>query len=101
MYEEELKIALMEIFDVQKVIMSELFYGAEQDVLYCAVTNAKYDIRNGKEYGQVHGIIEMAAAQNKLPRGWLHKRISLMSKELNKKFFFSPQEDGVPFAYAD
>ncbi|MDR3112932.1 MAG: hypothetical protein LBU09_00970 [Endomicrobium sp.] len=101
MYEEDLKIELMEIFDVEKVIMSELLYGGEQDVLYCNITNAKFDIGNGKECAQVHGIIEMTAAQNKLPRGWLHKRIAMITKEQNKKFFFSPQEDGISFAYGN
>ena len=99
MYKRELEIDLLEIFDVKKVIFADISYGAEQDVLYCDISATKNDIKNGKEFAQFSGAVSMLAADEKLQKGWFHKRIALMNKEQNQKFFFSPQEDNIPFAH--
>ncbi|MDR3050017.1 MAG: hypothetical protein LBV16_09355 [Elusimicrobiota bacterium] len=99
---ETLKKDLIDIFQVPKVVIADLSFGAEQDIIYCQINKIVSDIHTGVEFSEAQGSISMvAASEEKLPSEWLHQRIALIPKRLNQKFFFNKSADTIPFVYAD
>ncbi|MDR3243817.1 MAG: hypothetical protein LBT79_03615 [Elusimicrobiota bacterium] len=97
MFIDALKSDLLNIFKVKKVLIAPLEYGAEQEIIYCEIDKVVNDIKDGYAYSQVSAEVAIVAVAEKLMRGWIHKQIATMPKEIHQKFDFSSIEDAIPF----
>jgi hypothetical protein len=99
MFIDELKTDLLAIFDVKKITFSSVL--AEQETLYCDISESAMDVKGGYESAQVKAEIALIAAAGKLPYGWFHKRIIRMPRELNAKFIFEKTEKRTMIEYGE
>ena len=95
MFEDDLKQKFKEIFGVDKVSYSEPSESGEQLCLFIEVEDAFYSFRDKKEIARVTGNAVIIAPNEKIPFGFLSKRIAQAKPELKNDFFFFDFEDNT------
>ncbi len=93
MFEPELKEKLQAIFDLKRVefgVMSDI---REQEILFVEISKARCRVKNGIQTAKVEGVLRVNASNEKLPFGFLSKRIWQADSELKENFFFYEIEE--------
>ncbi len=110
MFEKKLSLQLEKIFDLGKVSFDKPGDSHEQEGVFVEVARARTKVKDAREVAHITGKIHMFAASNKLPFGYIGKRIDAAEAadkdglffyefEENKGMFRNIVERSVSFEY--
>lgn len=88
MFRQELQEKLEKIFGFKKVTFEAYSDSFEQDTLFIEVQRPRTKTSEGKVYARVTGQLVVFSQDNKMPFGFMQKRIEKAKNELTKSFFF-------------
>ena len=93
MFRETLKTKLKLIFDLDKVSYDLPSESQEQEAAFIQVDTARTQIKDGRQHAMVEGRIRIFANSDKLPFGYLAKKIKQASPTHTKDLFFEPEQN--------
>lgn len=93
MFEKKLKSQIEKIFGLKKVTFDSPSESQEQEGAFVQISSAKVRVKDGREIGQVSGVIHVFAPENKLPYGFFAKAIDAASAADKQGLFFHTFEE--------
>lgn len=96
MFEKTLKDNLKKIFDLPRVTFDQPGESQEQDTLFVSVESSKNSIRDKRQIARVQGRLRVFTQNDKIPFGFLSKRIQEADPALTLPFFFFEFEENQP-----
>ncbi len=91
--QDQLQKDLRDIFKLKKSTFDQPGESLEQETLFIEVETCRTRLKEGIETGRVNGKVRIFAQNDKLPLGYLAKRIEEASATLLNRFFFSELEE--------
>lgn len=88
MFESELADKFKTIFGIKKVTYDQPSEAKEQDCIFVEITESKNVIKNGRAHARVSGNAVLFAQGDKVPFGFLSKRIMQAESDLTRNLFF-------------
>jgi len=86
-FEAELSDKIKQIFDVSKVTFDTPGESREQDCIYIEVENCKTTLKDARQFSKVTGRCYMISQSQKLPFGYLTKKLIESDKALTKDLY--------------
>lgn len=97
MFEKELKAKLKKIFEMEKVTFEEPADTKEQQALFIDVLTSNVQAREGMASGKVTGTFSIFANSDKMPFGFIAKKIAKANPSDTKDIFFYNVEQNVKY----
>lgn len=98
MFEAALKAKLKRIFDLDKVSFDKPSESQEQEACFIAVETARCRLRDKRQIATVRGKLHIFARLEKMPYGYLSKKIAAADEEdVRDLFFFEFEENRGTF----
>ncbi len=98
MFETSLKDKLKRIFDLDKVTYDRPGESQEQEGIFIAVEQARCKVIDARQLARVQGKLHIFASLDKLPFGYLTKKISKADPvDVKSLFFFDFEENRGTF----
>lgn len=88
MFETALKSIVKTVFDFDKVTFDRPAEASEQECIFIEVSEARPTIKDGEQLCRVNGRLRVFANAEKMPFGYLMKKIRESSPALTKDLFF-------------
>lgn len=88
MFRKSLKDKIERIFDLNKVTFDQVSESMEQECAFIEVEECRARIKDGLEVAKVTGTIKIYVQQEKMPYGYLQKRIHAADPADTKDLFF-------------
>ncbi len=95
MFKATLEKNFKAIFGFKKVTFNAPSEQFEQDTMFVEIQDVQVAVGSGKERAKVMGTITTFSQDNKLPYGFINKRVAGADKELTKDLFFFDTEQDV------
>jgi hypothetical protein len=92
-FEKSLVAKLKRIFDVKKVTLDLVSASKEEEVIFIEVESANNRIKDGNQISKVTGKLRIFANSDKLPYGYLSKKIAEAKPDDTKDLFFYDFEE--------
>lgn len=97
MFERILSDRLEKIFGLKKITFDRPGESQEQEAAFVEISNVRARISDGRQKAQVHGRMRVFAQLEKLPFGYLSKRIADADADDKADFFFGNEENHGTF----
>lgn len=88
MFEAELKEKLQRIFGVRKATYEQPSEAKEQEVIFISIETATSKVTQGLGVAMAQGSFSIFASSEKMPFGYINKRINLAANSDTKDFVF-------------
>jgi hypothetical protein len=88
MFRKSMKAKLQRIFDMPKVSFESPSEAKEQETIFVEIEKSKASVTNGRAIAKVTGKLAIFANSDKLPFGFINKRINSADNSDTAEFFF-------------
>lgn len=96
-FDQILASRIQKIFDLKRVTYDRPSEHMEQECAFLEIRNVRARVRDGRETAQVQGMLHVLAQAEKMPMGYLAKRIDAAEPADKRDFFFQTEESRGTF----
>jgi hypothetical protein len=95
MFEASLKTLVKTVFQIERVTFDLASESKEQECIFIEVDSARPTIKDGHQYCRVTGKLRLFANSDKVPYGYMMKKLRDASSDMTRDIFFFDFETNV------